>query len=369
MIEFEKNHVKEEGAAIDLVQQEKFGTLNRNMSEISVILASKYKPVLRNMMSIKEEENLNNLYCSIKATSGNDLEMAVKYKRCFKAFINSPDVSFATKDNEMLKNIAKMDYFVMGFFAVLTNKRQKHDNLLQLICCGKNSSGKSTLFENPLQEVCHNFATEKGVGRFLTSSKSTFLLHDVDLSILYSGSDKDKLKAMSRTETITTKTNGATVSVPPTFLFVTSNQHLFCHTFIVDPKSGRLGKRAPCRSDVTVKTNDEDRLAIQSRYLECFVRNRPEMPPDSLPKHGHFVRNHAIVGIYSDIISLLNKYTREDYASPYLFLYCLSGLAKNMALMRSDLHRPIKSQLKSLIEKYQLDHNEALQIEDQLTSV
>jgi len=368
MNEFEKRHANEEGVPIDLVQQEKFETLNRDMSEISVILASKYKPVLRNMMSIKEEENLNNLYSTIKATTGDDLEMAVKYKRCFNAFVNSPEVSFVAKNKEYLKNIAEMDYFILEYFAMLTNKRQKHDNLLQLICCGKNSSGKSTLFENPLQEVCHNFATEKGVGRFVTSAKSTLLLHDVDLSILYTGSDKDKLKALSRTEPITAKIQGSTVSVPPIFLFVTSNQHLLTHTFLSDTTL-RLGKRWHCQSDVTVKANDEDKLAIQNRYVECFVRNRPVMPPDSLPTHGNFVRNHAIVGLFPFTLSILNKYERSDFASPYLFLYGLSGLAKNLALMRSDFQAPIKTQITSLIDKFQLDHNESLQIEDQYTSV
>jgi len=130
----------------------------------------------------------------------------------------------------------------------------------------KNLARKSTLFENPLQEICHNFATEKGVGRFFTTAKSTLLLHDVDLSILYSGSDKDWLKVLARTEPITTKTQGSTASAAPIFLFVTSNQHLLTHTFLADPKS-RLGKRVPCLSDVTVKANEEDKLAIQSHYL------------------------------------------------------------------------------------------------------
>jgi hypothetical protein len=48
-------------------------------------------------------------------------------------------------------------------------------------------------------------STEQGVGRFLTKSKSLLLLHDVDLSIIVTGRDKEKFKAIARTEPAVSK--------------------------------------------------------------------------------------------------------------------------------------------------------------------
>jgi len=54
--------------------------------------------------------------------------------------------------------------------------------------------GKSTLFENPIQENAKIFTNEPGVGRFVMESKSILLVHDTQISVLYHGRDKDKMK-------------------------------------------------------------------------------------------------------------------------------------------------------------------------------
>lgn len=367
--EFESRHVQEEGASADLAGQDKWETVNRDMNEISVILANKYKSLLRNIISIKEEDHLNNLYCHVRATADDPKEMALKYSNCFDAFVDATDcVSFKAENQGYLKNVEAKDYFVMAYFAMVTNRRQKNDNLLQLVCSGVNSSGKTTLFENPLQDVCHNFSTEKGVGRFATSAKSTLLIHDCDLAILFCGSDKDRLKAIARTENVTAKTQGSTMSVPPLFLFVTSNQHLMTHTFGTGGNSSSLlGKRQQYPSDVSfgsLRNSEADREAVKNRYVECYVRKRPVMPADALPAHGNFGRLHCIVGLYGRVLATLARYERSDFKSPYLFLYVLCGLAKHLDLMLDVAGADWEAELTGLCERYRLDDREMAQVRD-----
>ena len=59
----------------------------------------------------------------------------------------------------------------------------------QLIVSGLTSCGKTMIFESPLMDVAHILTTEKGVSRFNCDSKSTLLLHDINLDILVKGGD------------------------------------------------------------------------------------------------------------------------------------------------------------------------------------
>ena len=88
------------------------------------------------------------------------------------------------------------------------------------------STGKSTIFEAPIQAVSHNLSNDNGVGRFTTNGKLILLLHDTNLDVLVKGKDVDKLKAITRSEPITAKVHSTTVSIPPIHLIATSNRLL-----------------------------------------------------------------------------------------------------------------------------------------------
>ena len=67
-----------------------------------------------------------------------------------------------------------------------------------------------------------------------------------------------------------------------------------------------------------------------------------------------------IIGLFNQIIRILFKYTPEDFNSPYLYLYPISSLCKNLHLMESDLHTPLKSVLFDLMERYSFTETQTL---------
>lgn len=86
------------------------------------------------------------------------------------------------------------------------------------------STGKSSLFETPLQSVSHNLTSDQGVGRYNTNGKLVLLLHDANIEILIKGKDAEKLKTLTRSEPTTAKVHSSTVSIPPIHVLLTSNK-------------------------------------------------------------------------------------------------------------------------------------------------
>ena len=194
--------------------------------------------------------------------------------------------------------------------------------------------GKSTLIENVLLQGGHNLAMDDGVGRFFIGSKNLLLLHDCDLRILYSGGDAPKFKAIARTETVTAKVHSTTVTIPPLFIMVTSNQKLLKHVF---PGKHNSPIKDIYDSDVEIPGNkrqhEENIAATKMRYLELFVRAPPPLDLNQLPRSGTFTREHFILGVYSRVEGILQKYSPTDFHSPFLYLYACSGLSKNVHLL------------------------------------
>ena len=110
----------------------------------------------------------------------------------------------------------------------------------------------------------------------------------------------------------------------------------------------------------TSKIDERDIKAVQKRFIECFIRTRPTLPAHALPTSGNFTLKHMIVGLYKQIIRILFKYTPEDFNSPYLYLYPLSSLCKNLHLMNADLHSPLKKLLHDLMDRYEFSEIQKL---------
>lgn len=359
--DFERNYGAFNNVPADLSMQQKLTLIEKKLNDCSIILGHKFTPVLKEFIRVQFDHHLNQKYGVIENEMENDEIMSEKYRNCFMAFINDTDsVSFACSNKSLLKNIDIRNYFTLMFFAFATTKRQAGDNCLCLIISGQSSCGKTALFESPLQEVSHNFTNESGVGRFVVNQKSVLLLHDVPARCLVASRDVDKLKAIARTEPLSVKVHSRTICLPPLFICATSNQTLFNHRFSKPERKG-INFRTFYRSDVedmqTRKIHHSDIIAVQNRYLECFVRQRPPLPPHSLPKSGYFTRDHLINGLYPVILDILQKTQKEDYASNMLYLYALIGLCKNFA--RSSPNNPDqlatwKTEICSLLDTYQL---------------
>jgi len=362
---FQKKHGVDIGFSADLSFQEKIIQAEKKMNECSMILAHKYQPIIREIFSQQEMKTMEDQYGVIKSDPAKEKDWSKQYRDCYLTFLyDEENVSLQTANTDLLKNINIRDYFTLVFWAMNTCKRQAGDNLLQLIVCGKSSCGKSAIFENPIQQISHNMTTDPGVGRFLTKSKSTLLLHDCNLEILVKGKDVDKLKSITRTEPIMVKTHSRAEAVGNLHVMATSNKHIYTHRF-KKPKVDGFCSRSLYKSDLKASktVHEMDIEAVKMRYIECFVRDRPTLPPGSLPTSGNFTRNHLIRGLFTHIMDILIKYKQDDYLSDYLYLYAFIGLCKNLHLIDDIKKRNYYEHviLKLIENKYGLSEDQKLQ--------
>ena len=360
MTSFEKNDF-EAAASADLNQQEKLQQAQLKLADTSIILAHRFSPLLKQYVANKEQKLLNEKFAVIKSKKTSTEEMAENYRVCFNTWINAKeDVHLkVSKPVDQLGKISIDHAFTLIFFSFLTNRRQPGDNMLQLVISGLNSCGKTMIFENPLLEVAHMVTTEKGVSRFNFDAKSTMLMHDVNLTNLVKSADCDRLKAIARGEPVPTKTRGSVQTVPSVFSIITSNQHLFTHTFPIIGKSRKSFENV-FKSDIGPTTNihPSDIAAVQARYLEAFVRSRPEIEERFIPKSENFQRKHAIMGLFAQVVDILCLYEKKDYKSEYYYLYPIGGLCKQLHLMPEESNKELMEKLFFLMNRYDLDEEQ-----------
>jgi hypothetical protein len=360
MTSFEKNDF-EAAASADLNQQEKLQQAQLKLADTSIILAHRFSPLLKQYVANKEQKLLNEKFAVIKSKKTSTEEMAENYRVCFNTWINAKeDVHLkVSKPADQLGKISIDHAFTLIFFSFLTNRRQPGDNMLQLVISGLNSCGKTMIFENPLLEVAHMVTTEKGVSRFNFDAKSTMLMHDVNLTNLVKSADCDRLKAIARGEPVPTKTRGSVQTVPSVFSIITSNQHLFTHTFPIIGKSRKSFENV-FKSDIGPTTNihPSDIAAVQARYLEAFVRSRPEIEERFIPKSENFQRKHAIMGLFAQVVDILCLYEKKDYKSEYYYLYPIGGLCKQLHLMPEESNKELMEKLFFLMNRYDLDEEQ-----------
>jgi len=343
--------------AADLTHQRRLDLVRKVMNDYSLVLSHKFEPILKLSLENDEAAAMNRRYADIVEIPLDDFEMADKYWICYNAFINDlHSVNLRCGNKMLLKNIEIRNAFALVFFAMLTVRRQMCDNVISLAVVGKSSTGKSTLFENPIQSVAHNLTMDAGVGRFNTTGKTTILLHDINLVRIVKGTEAEKIKSLARCEVFQVKTHGQTQSIAPMFLILTSNQKMMAHRFAKPDPFSETPLKTCYLSDLqpTKSVHVADIEAICARYIEVFVRRKPEIPLEALPTCGVFTRQHAIVGLFQHVLSILKKYSKSDFHSAYFYLYSIGGLCKNLKLMREEQQSLLLPQIISLFEQYQL---------------
>jgi hypothetical protein len=354
-----KNEFQASMTSADVSHKERLEQAQQKLTETSIILAHKYQPLIKEYVAQQEKELLNNKFAVIKASPTSLQDMAAKYRACYEAWIYAKDdVSVKVHRHKDLGSLDVIDAFTLTYFATLTNRRRTGDNLHQLVVSGDTSCGKTLMFESPLLDIAHMLTTEKGVSRFNCDSKSTLLLHDVNLEILVK-SDSDKLKAIARAEPVPTKTFGNVQTVPAVFMFVTSNRTLLNHVFDKPERRGfRFNRVYKTDLKPTRFIHEKDIAAVQSRFIEAFVRQRPVLPEGCLPKNENFDRYHVIVGLFDLVIDILSKLDKSNFEHQYLYLYALSGLTKHVYLLPKDEQELKKCVLYALMQKYELDETQ-----------
>jgi competence protein ComGC len=99
----------------------------------------------------------------------------------------------------------------------------------------------------------------------------------------------------------------------------------------------------------------------QKKYKFKFFCRKPP-PLTDLPKSGRFSRLDAIRGTYKRVLRTLMKYEKKHFHSPYLHLYSLQGIAKNICHLEPSHQEALREIIIKLAAKYELDEKETKQI-------
>jgi hypothetical protein len=166
-------------------------------------------------------------------------------------------------------------------------------------------------------------------GRFQTGKKNVLLLHDIDLNILVSGKDCDKIKSIARSETTTTKIHSDTLVLPSLWIFASSNMNLNSFTF-QNRKGGLFSQNYTSKVQMVgqKRRHEESLNAVKARFIELFIKKAPKQDPEDLKHTDNFQRDHFILGTYERILTTAESYTKEDFHSAFFTTYLLTALCK-----------------------------------------
>lgn len=325
----------------------------RRIGNASVTLSHRVEPLLKLLLEKKVAQVMSSSFVTLEADVENLGDLVQRYTKCFNTWIDADQhVSFKATNTRLLGNVTAKDMFVLTFFAFCTCTRTKNDNLLMLGLTGCSTSGKSTLFESCLMQGSHISTNESGVGRFQVGTKPILLFHDVDIRTLAMSKDTEKIKTIARTEPTASKVHSGIITLPPLFLFYSSNERLMGHRFITTTMMQAKIYSSQVNVPGKKRCSDENLAAIQNRFIEAFVRSPPPLDVNHLPRSGGFQRIHGVLGMYKRVIQVLQQYEPTDVYSPMLTKYVLHGLVNNMAQYNEIHQQDIGPTLKQLTEKF-----------------
>ena len=145
------------------------------LQSLSPSIAVKLAPVLKAHLNQTFNSDLDKILATVDLPDVCPVRRCAAYCRMLNTllFRSKDKVSFVTTSPGLLGKLQPEHVFLLTFFAFVTCKRVKSDNLLQLAVTGRSSVGKSTLFENVLMETSHQLLTSStsrasdggGVGR------------------------------------------------------------------------------------------------------------------------------------------------------------------------------------------------------------
>lgn len=331
----------------------------KRITGLSVTLSHRVQPIVQLMLEQKLADSMDKSFLTIEMSEPCLKTMALQYQQCFNTWVDADaHVSFKATNTLLLGNIAVKDMYILTFFSFLTCKRTKNDNILQLGLVGCSTSGKSTLFEACLMEGSHVTTNESGVGRFQVGNKPVLMFHDISIRTLVLSKDAEKIKTIARTEPTVTKIHSTVYTLPPLFLFYSSNERLMTHKFTSDvvpmQRSSYYSRLFPSQvNEVGFKrASDESLQAVQNRFIEAFVRAPPPLDKKDLPQYGGFQRLHAICGLFPRVLSIMQHYQPRDFHSPVLAQYILNGLCKNNVKYATIMQANVTTALADLLQKY-----------------
>ena len=365
------------------------------LAEASPMLCHKYGTVLKALLAHKQQQEFTRTYSQLPKCVVEKVNLCQIYSACFEKWINSEHLSFSTLNRTSLGQLSAKDCYVAHLFSMSCCRRVKGDDSFAISVVGRSSVGKTRVIEHCLQSASFTYASEPGVGRFNVKNRPILLYRDIEVGKLVSGADSSKFKTICRSEMTSVKVHSATITLPPLWVVVSSNQRINSHTFpkkknpppestadeASPPKKFTNAFNWPAEPSTSssnqpgqlllpslypsqlvepgkkVERMEESIRAIQNRVLELYVRDRPDLSAAPLPSGVIFQRSHLVVGIYSTILDLMERNQPEDFYSPVLISYLLTGLTDNLKMFQSlwqdeELAQVYRTKIVHLILKY-----------------
>lgn len=151
------------------------------LQDLSPQMSIKLAPIVKSYISRQFGCAIDDMLAEVCLPELSLRDKTAMYTRMINNFLDDPScLSFALSNRQLLGNITPVDLWFLTFFAFVTVRRCRGDNLLMLGCVGKSSVGKSLLFESVVLVTGHQLLSsssstggDSGVGRFQTGSKNT----------------------------------------------------------------------------------------------------------------------------------------------------------------------------------------------------
>jgi len=107
------------------------------VQELSPALAIKTGPIIKSCVAQMFDSQLDHLFAEIKMPEMTIKEKSIMYRRMLGNFLDdAKSVSFAFTNKQLLGRLQPKDLYFLTFFACVTVRRCRGDNLLQLGCVG-----------------------------------------------------------------------------------------------------------------------------------------------------------------------------------------------------------------------------------------
>ncbi len=108
------------------------------IQELSPALSIKTAPVVKSYVARLFDSHMDDMFAEIQMPEMDVREKALIYRRMLSNFIDDNHcVSFAAINRQLLGKLEPRDVWFLTFFACVTTRRSRGDNLLQLGCVGE----------------------------------------------------------------------------------------------------------------------------------------------------------------------------------------------------------------------------------------
>lgn len=300
--------------------------------------------ILEQAYELKLARLRNDSMMPVEVNMPSFFRLSMLYLSLIRGTLLDPDtVSYNYDNKSALGDLPPKLYVICLFLASISARRSQNDGLIMAVLAGRSSRGKSRILD-PFTDTCKLVATDsKGVGRYqLDESHLSIYWHDVTYAKLTTNSEINIVKNALRGEPAATKVRNKTVSLPPSYGYLSSNENLWQH---IHKSSMTLPSFAGGGA------SKEHIIALKARLIECFfLRRSPNVDTDV------FFYNITLEQARSALSALVLKEFKGlrhplKVPSPTLLKACFQGMTLSSAHTHSLLGIE-KQKYDSIVEDY-----------------